>query len=225
MERHTPTRRDQRIEWAILLALYLLQILNAEMLRAGIDQGRYERGFDQQISQFLMFLTDQIHPLAMQVFGIWFGSMALGLLLGRQLPRWTFDVPGIWFAFRLMMEFFTINALIFRPTIVSPAVLLAQIVFYLPYFLLAWGWIFQRLDWVKGEPGSVLLLSEVSPGQQISRFDYFHSATNTLLNKSRQTITGASRFGRFVVLVYMGMVLSVYGVVLARILQLSRLVI
>jgi hypothetical protein len=46
-----------------------------------------------------------------------------------------------------------------------------------------------------------------------------------LLNKGKQTISGVNRTGRLAVLAYMGMLLALYAVALARILQLSRSVI
>jgi len=51
------------------------------------------------------------------------------------------------------------------------------------------------------------------------------SAINMLLNKGKQTISGVNRTGRLAVLAYMGMLLALYAVALARILQLSRSVI
>ncbi|MEI8249891.1 MAG: hypothetical protein WCF98_01835 [Synechococcus sp. ELA057] len=226
MDRQTqPPLREQALEWVVLVTLYLLQVFTAEMLRAAINHGHEGPGLNRMVSQILMLLADHLHPAAMQIFGLWLGVMALFLIGRRRLPRWAFDGPGLWFTIRLMLEFFTINALIFRPSIVTPQVLLAQIVIYLPYFIIAWGWIFQRLDWVPGRPGSVLLLSDVHPDQPISRFDYFHSAINMLLNKGKQTISGVNRTGRLAVLTYMGMLLALYAVALARILQLSRSVI
>ena len=222
MDRPTPSQRDQILEWAVLLSLYLLQVLTSEMLRAAIDHTQGDRGLDRTVSQILLLLLNHLHPAAMLIFGIWLGLMPLVLIGRRRLSRWAFDGPGLWFSIRLLLEFFTINALIFRPNIVAPQVLLAQIVAYLPYFIIAWGWIFQRLDWVSGQPGAVLQLTDVHPDQRISRFDYFHSTVNMLLNKGKQTINGVNRTGRVVVLIYMGMVLSLYAVALARILQLSR---
>ena len=104
-------------------------------------------------------------------------------------------------------------------------VLLGQIVLYLPYFVVCWGWFFHRLDWVgRGQPGQILQLTDLSPTHELGRFDYFHSAINTLLNKSKPTIAGVSRRGRIAVLIFNGMVLGLYTVAFTRILQLTKVV-
>jgi hypothetical protein len=171
-------------------------------------------------------LVDRVHPLAMGVFGIWLVALALANLRRARLARWAFDGLGLWFALRLALEFLTINLLIFQPMLVSPGVLLGQIVLYLPYFVVMWGWIFYRLDWVgRDAPGQVLQLNDIDPGRGISRFDYFHSTINTLLNKGKPTVIGINRSGRIAVLVFNGMILALYAVAFTRILQLTRAVV
>lgn len=124
---------------------------------------------------------------------------------------------------RLVLEFFTINLLIFTPSLVAPTVLLGQIVLYLPFFVLGWGWIFYRLDWVgRDQAGIVIQLNDADTVRGVSRFDYFHAAINTLLNKGKPMITGVSRSGRIVVLIFNGMLLGLYAVAFTRILQLAK---
>jgi hypothetical protein len=148
------------------------------------------------------------------------------LARGKPLPRWSLDGPGLWFALRLLAEFLTINGLIFEGSKVPPGVLLGQIVLYLPYFVITWGWIFQRLDWVgQSEPGRVVQLCDADSSKGVSRFDYYHSSITTLLNKGKPTIVGVSRSGRLLVLLYLSMVLGLYAVTFTRILQLTRSVI
>jgi hypothetical protein len=222
VDRNITSRRDQWLELAVLAVLYVLQSVNAEMLKAAIHHGRHSKGSDLMISHTLAVISDHVHPVAMVLCAILLAAMTMGLICKRRLPRLAFDVLGLWFTVRLGVEFLIINALIFRPLIVPPRVLLAQILVYLPFFVFAWGWIFQRLDWVGRQPGDVLLLSDIAAGQPISRFDYFHSSINTLLNKGKQSITGVNRTGRIVVLIYMIMILCLYAVAFTRILQLTK---
>jgi len=124
---------------------------------------------------------------------------------------------------RLLMEFVIINGLLFQPSLVQPSVLLGQIVVFLPYYVITWGWIFYRLDWVgKEQSGGVVCLSDVNQEDGFSRFDYFHSTINTLINKGKPVITGVSRQGRIIVLLFNVMTLSLYAVAFARILQLTK---
>lgn len=217
-------RRQQRSELLTLVALYLLQVGNAEMLRRATAGGH---GGDSLMIQAAFLLANRIHPVAMVVVGSWLALLGLALLRGCRLPRWAFDAPGLWFCLRLALEFLTINGLIFTKTgQVSSAVLLGQIVLYLPYFVLAWGWIFQRVDLVAGDaPGRMVLLADADPSRGISAFDYHHSSVTTLLNRSKPTISGVSRRGRVLVLIHQLMLTALYAVAFARILQLTRAVI
>jgi len=181
-----------------LALLYVLQVVNAESLRHAItvSASAVWGGKPSLLSLFVSTVTRTIHPLAMLVFGVW-----------------------------LVVEFLIINVLIFEPTLVAPGVLLSQIVLYLPFFVVCWGWFFHRLDWVgRGQPGQILQLTDLSPTHELGRFDYFHSAINTLLNKSKPTIAGVSRRGRIAVLIFNGMVLGLYTVAFTRILQLTKVV-
>lgn len=219
-------RRDQGLEFLVLLILYLLQMVNAEMLRHAIGASPAWQQSASVLAVIVAVITSRVHPLAMVVLGLWLLLLAAAIVQRRRLPRWSLDGLGLWFSLRLVVEFPIINLLVFRPSLVAPGVLLGQIVLYLPYFVLCWGWFFHRLDWV-GRPraGQVLLLNDAEPNRGVSRFDYFHSAINTLLNKGKPTITGVSRTGRIAVLVFNSMLLGLYAAAFARILQLTRAVI
>lgn len=218
-------RRDQLLEFMVLLVLYLLQVANAEMLRRAIGLDGVHHLKATVINEFVQVFSNRVHPMAMTLFGIWLLVMVVRLFRAHSLPRWTFDGLGLWFSLRLCLEFLTINLLIFRPSLVAPGVLLGQIVLYLPFFVLCWGWIFQRLDWVgRDKAGRVLQLNDADSLRGVSRFDYFHSAINSLLNKSKPMITGVSRTGRIAVLVFNGMLLGLYAVSFTRILQLTKAV-
>ena len=216
-------RRDQTTELIELVGLYGLQVVNAEMLRRSLGLDSPGKAVSTQLGKVVALFADHLHPLAMVIFGVWLGLMAVVIARGKTLERWALDGPGLWFSLRLVLEFLTINVLIFLPSLVPPGVLLFQIVVYLPYFVISWGWIFQRLDWVSREhPGQVIQLSDVHPDEELSRFDYLHSTANTLLNKGKPTIIGVNRSGRIAVLVFNSMLLALYAVAFARILQLTK---
>lgn len=222
-------RRAQSRELAVLILLYLLQISNAEMLRraAGDDIGRTGGTEAGRLVDWSLLLANQVHPVAMVIFGVWLTTIAVLLGRGLPLPRWSFDGPGLWFSIRLLLEFLTINGLVFVGSKVAPGVLLGQIILYLPYFVITWGWIFQRVDLVgRSQPGLVIKLCDADPNKSITSFDYYHTSINNLLSKSKQpTVVGVSRAGRVLVLTYLGMLVALYAVVFTRILQLTRAVV
>lgn len=218
--------RDQSLEFTVFVVLYLLQVVNAEMLRRAIGGNAGWQQNPSALTEVILFVTDRVHPLAMELLGMWLIVMAMILLLQRPLSRWSFDGLGLWFSFRLVVEFLIINVLIFEPALVTPGVLLGQIVLYLPYFVVSWGWLFHRLDWVgRSQAGTVIRLNDNDPTSGVSRFDYFHSAINTLLNKGKPTISGVTRSGRVAVLIFNGMLLALYAVAFTRILQLTKAVV
>lgn len=210
-------------EWGVLVGLYSLSSFNAEMLRRAAGSDRSLQTADSLFAEAARLISDHIHPV-MMVIGIgWLLAMAIRLGQGHQLKQWIFDIPAFWFCLRLIAEFLIINGLIFQPSLVQPGVLLGQIVVFLPFFVISWGWILHRLDWIDREqPGTVVQLTDIAPGAQASRFDYFHSTINTLINKGKPSIIGVSRKGRIVVLCFNAMLLCLYAVAFTRILQLTK---
>jgi hypothetical protein len=221
----------QAKELTVLGLIYLLQITNAEMLRRAtglLTSQQPGTGATSLVESYALLLANHVHPVAMGVCGIWLALMALLLARGQTLPRWSFDAPGIWFCLRLALEFLTISALIFEKSTGVPGVagvVLGQIVVYLPYFVITWGWLLQRVDLIgQPEPGRVVRLLDANPERGITSFDYYHSSITTLINKGKPTIAGVSRQGRVLVLAFLIMVLGLYAVAFARILQLTRVV-
>jgi hypothetical protein len=219
-------RRAQAKELAVLVLLYLLQTINAEMLRraaGSLDSQLSGTASGRFIADLTLLQANHIHPVAMVICGIGLVAMTTALWRGVRLPRWSFDALGAWFCLRLLAEYLTINGLIFEGSKVQPGVLLSQIILYLPYFVISWGWIFHRLDRVgQAQAGQIVQLSDVDPSKGITSFDYYHASISTLLNKGKPTLVGVTRLGRTLVLIYLGMILGLYALTFARILQLTR---
>jgi len=216
-------RIGQLKEWGVFGLLYAFSNFNAEMLRRAVGHDRALLTTQNLLAESARLISDQIHPVMMVIGAVWLLGMVVWIAQARRLPRWSFDGPGLWFVLRLLLEFVIINGLLFQPSLVQPGVLLWQIMVFLPYYVITWGWVFYRLDWVgKEQSGGVVYLSDVNQEDGFSRFDYFHSTINTLINKGKPVITGVSRQGRIIVLLFNVMTLSLYAVAFARILQLTK---
>ena len=87
-------RRAQSRELAVLILLYLLQISNAEMLRraAGDDIGRMGGTEAGRLVDWSLLLANQVHPVAMVIFGVWLTTIAV--LLGRGLEGFSSASAG-----------------------------------------------------------------------------------------------------------------------------------
>jgi len=106
----------------VLTLLYVLQICIAEMLRhayRGFGSAIKGPGIGSQVAGLSCLLVKHVHPVAMAVLGVGLATMAIAMVRGVSLPRWTFDGMGLWFVMRLLAEYITINGLIFEGSCAS----------------------------------------------------------------------------------------------------------
>ena len=145
--------------------------------------------------------------------------LLLALLLRRPIPRRLLDVvAGAFITINLIVHFLKINLLLLTPP-AAPNLLLGQLLTYLVFFVLAWGWIFWRVDWVgRGRPGTVIEVTDA--GDQLSMFDYYHASLMTIVRRSHSEVIGKSRNGRMLVAIHTFMVLDLIAVALGRFYQL-----
>ena len=142
------------------------------------------------------------------------------LLRGRAITPFVLDLLGVWLVLNLAVHFVKINLLLFSD-VRAPALLLGQIICYLLFFVVAWGWIFWRLDRIAG-PGeqSVLVASEGRLGQ--GSFDYYYLSLMALLAQKITLIQGVSKLGKIIVALHSFMLLDLGVIALARVYQLVQ---
>jgi len=145
--------------------------------------------------------------------------LLLALLLRRPIPRGWLDVAaGTFITINLIIHFLKINLLLLTPP-AAPNLLMGQLLTYLVFFVLAWGWIFWRVDWVgQAKPGKVIEVADA--GEHLSMFDYFHASMMTIVRRSHSEVIGKTRNGRMLVAIHTFMVLDLIAVVLGRFYQL-----
>ena len=145
--------------------------------------------------------------------------MLLTTLLQRPIPRRWLDVgAGAFITINLIVHFLKINLLLLTPP-ASPQLLMGQLLTFLVFFVLAWGWIFWRFDWVgQSRPGRVIEVSDA--GDHLSMFDYYHASLMSIVRRSPSEVTGTTRNGRMLVAIHTFMVLDLIAVALGRFYQL-----
>ena len=90
-------------------------------------------------------------------------------------PAWArpyLDFLGIYVIFRLVIQLIGLNVLVFD-SVTSRFLLISQVLFFLPYSLLIWGWLYWRLDTIargRNRPLFRLDCEGVAPPRPI---DYF----------------------------------------------------
>ena len=142
------------------------------------------------------------------------------VLLGRRIPPIVLDLLGLWVVANLAIHFVKINLLMLSD-VRSPALLLGQIVCYLIFFVVAWGWIFWRFDRVAGPPEQTILsATEGSLGQ--GSFDYYYLSLMALLAQKTTLVQGLSKLGKTLVAIHSFMLLDLGVIALARVYQLVQ---
>jgi hypothetical protein len=147
------------------------------------------------------------------------GLLLLALLLRVRIPRRWLDVSvGAFITINLIFHFLKINLLLFTPP-AAINLLIGQILTYLVFFVLAWGWIFWRVDWVnQAKPGTVIVIADA--GEQVSMFDYFHASLMTIVRHSTSEVVGKNRNGQILVAIHTLMLLDLFAVALGRFYQI-----
>jgi hypothetical protein len=150
-----------------------------------------------------------------------FGSSFVLLASGRLLPRKFLDAIGIWMVIHLLITFAKINLLLFTPTN-SPGDLLGNLVSFLVYFVVMWGWIYWRLDWKDGE-GKAGNFALSDSGETLTMFDYMYSSVFVVQKMGQeQNLSGLTRLGRVLVSLHNFMVLDLVAIGLGRFYQLIQ---
>jgi hypothetical protein len=208
--------REQLKEVGVLLSLILVRMQMLNYVDAFISS-KSERM--HVVKQALIYTSAHIKELVFYVDLAMIASLVLCVALGRRIPRrWLDVIAGSFIAFNLIVHFIKINLLLLTPP-ADPSMLLGQILAYLIFFVLAWGWIFWRFDWVgKGAPGAVVELAD--NGNSLSMFDYYHASLMSLVRRGKPEILGLNRTGKVLVATHTIMVLDLIGLALGRFYQL-----
>lgn len=143
------------------------------------------------------------------------------LLRRKRIPPWLLDVLGLWAVFNLVVHFVKINLLMLSGA-VEPRLLLGQVITYLLFFVLCWGWIFWRLDRLAG-PEEQRIVDVPGARNQAGSFYYYHESLMSILDGKRMSLfVGVSRFGQLLVAIHSLMILDLAAIALARFYQLVQ---
>lgn len=142
------------------------------------------------------------------------------LLRGRLIAAPVLDGLGIWVVLNLLFHFLKINLLMLTDS-VSPHLLLGQVITYLLFFVLGWGWIFWRLDRIAG-PEDQQIVDVPAAISASGSFDYYYASMMSLLQGKMSGFMGVSRLGKLVVAVHSFMILDLGAIALARFYQLVQ---
>lgn len=142
------------------------------------------------------------------------------LLRRRPISPLVLDLLGLWVVLNLFVHFVKINLLMVSD-VRAPALLLGQIICYLLFFVVAWGWIFWRLDRVAG-PSEQRILAAAEGSLGPGSFDYYYLSTMALLAQKTAPFQGISKLGKTMVALHSFMLVDLGVIAVARVYQLVQ---
>ena len=130
------------------------------------------------------------------------------------LPRRLCDFFGICYFIRMLTLLIGLNILIFDVTS-SRFVLITQLLFFLPYSLLVWGWVYWRLDTSAGRKCRHLFRLDIE-GDNPRPVDYLIASFSSVFSASISAIKGRSARARILLLLHGFVIYDVMGLTLSR---------
>lgn len=145
------------------------------------------------------------------------------LLFCSVQPAWArryLDWIGAYIIIRMAMQFVGLNVLVFD-TVSSRFLLVTQLLFFLPYSLLVWGWIYWRLD--QGSRGRRHHAFQLDlEGREPRPIDYFIASFSSVFSASISAIKGRSARARILILAHGFLIYDVMGLTLSRAISLVQ---
>ena len=139
------------------------------------------------------------------------------LLCLAKRPTWErkfLDALGIYVISRMIIQLTGLNILVFD-SVTSPFLLISQLLFFLPYSLLVWGWIYWRLDTLVRERSRPLFHLDCE-SEKPRPIDYFVASFSSVFSASISAIKGKSARARILILCHGFLIYDVMGLTLSR---------
>lgn len=168
--------------------------------------------------QFTSSILTANKIIAAPFLGFCLYAMFAGTSAG--LRRRLCDILGFYYFFRMVTLLVGLNILIFDFAS-SRLLLITQLLFFLPYSLLVWGWTYWRLDICCRANGKPLFRIE-HEADAPRVVDYFVAAFSTVFSASIDAIKGTSARSRILVLFHGFVIYDVLGLILSRAVALAQ---
>jgi hypothetical protein len=202
-------------ELLALTVLGLLSSLSASLLLKEASGGFVSQQSNVVIRAYYDFSNATHRPLnalaVVVVPSLWLLALSSH---HRKIPRAVLDCFGGFFVLRMVIGLLFVNALLFTPA-TSQSLLLGQILAFLPFFVVAWGWLIWRIDyWGREVPQRIIAIPDEN--EPITSFDYYHASIYSIINQGKSGFKGVTRLGRSLCLVHNLMLINLLGLALAR---------
>ena len=208
--------RYLRIRWEILFFVFVFVLLGFQVFSFYFDIQSFSdaHGAIAFFVEFESFVATRLAYVSLPLI-----LFPLAYLFCRsKRPAWArpyLDFLGAYVIFRLVIQFIGLNILVFD-SVTSRFLLISQVLFFLPYSLLIWGWIYWRLDAIaraNNRPLFHLDCESVAPPRPV---DYFVASFSSVFSAAINAIKGNSARARALILFHGFMIYDVMGLTLSR---------
>jgi hypothetical protein len=136
------------------------------------------------------------------------------------LSRKIYDFFGVYFTLRMLSQLIGLNILVFDLSS-SRFLLISQLIFFLPFSLLIWGWLYWRIDQFAAATGKTMFSLDLErPRPRV--IDYFVASFSSVFSASISGIKGRSARARILILGHGFMIYDVMGLTLSRAVTLMQ---
>jgi hypothetical protein len=207
--------RSMQSRWEVLffLAVYILLTLQVLFFYSDIQSISSVHGAIAAFAAFESYIVDRLSYVTTPAILL----PLLCLLVLKDKPKWMrryCDILGIYVVVRMIIQFVGLNILVFDG-VTARFLLITQLLFFLPYSLLIWGWIYWRFDSIaigKGRP-LFRLDCEHNPPRPL---DYFVASFSSVFSATINAIKGNSARARILILGHGFLIYDVMGLTLSR---------
>ena len=212
----TVARRLLRRDWEVflLLVVAVLLLFSLEMIGDtpyGHSPYALIRGLIGILDLFRLKVLPVLQPLSM--VGV---ASYLFLPLPLKWRRAFIDFFALWFIIRIAVLFVLINLLIFL-RMPDHALLIGQLLLFLPCLLLMWGWIYWRVDTRSQiRSGKRMFDFKLAADLTPTIYDYFLVSFTSLISSTLSGFSGLTRAARTLIFVHGVMMWDIMGLMLSR---------
>lgn len=204
---------QSRWEVAFFLVIYILLTLQVSFFYGDIQSLSSLHGAIAAYAAFQLLIADRLSYIATPAIL----APLLYLLVLKSKPRWSrryCDILGVYVVIRMIIQVIGLNILVFD-TVTARFLLITQLLFFLPFSLLIWGWIYWRLDSIAISNNRPLfrLDCEQNPPRPL---DYFVASFSSVFSASINSIKGNSARARLLILGHGFLIYDVMGLTLSR---------
>ena len=213
--RRSSARRFLSNQWETLffLVVYTLLALQVYLLYFDIQSLSHLHGAIAVFADLDSFFAQRLTYVAAPAILL---PLLFILFCGRR-PVWArryLDILGGYLVFRMTIQLIGLNILVFD-SVTPRYLLITQLLFFLPYSLMVWGWIYWRLDVIARASDRLFFRLDYEDERQ-RPIDYFVASFSSVFSATISGIKGNSARARILILAHGFMIYDIMGLTLSR---------